>query len=100
MTDNKRLALARAAGFDAHINRHGTIYIEDPEGECPFDPEHNSDQFVGVLAWALVNGVNIRSDNVFWYPTPESCRFERIDHDGTAAGLRKAVTEAGMRVVG
>lgn len=58
-----------------------------------------SRQFCDVLAWALDNGINVRDDEVFWYPTIETIRAERISHDGTASGIRAAVVEAARRVV-
>lgn len=49
-------------------------------------------QFCDVLAWLLRKGVVIYPASIVW-----KCDFQ---HDGTADGLRQAVTDAAVRVMG
>ena len=109
MTDTtKLLALARAVYPDAQkIWRDESelkLYVhEDCGAITQFDPANNSDQFVAVLAWIIVTCKGYfdcgRPDHVALFNTDRD-DWDLFPHDGTAAGLRAAVTEAAMRVAG
>lgn len=115
MTDTtKLLALARAVyGEWAHVGPHYDIPANGPvvytdiavriatdNGIDPFDPANNIEQAWAVLAWLLRNRRCDLSHNAVTVWHSNDILICDIDYDGTASGLRKAVTEAGMRVVG
>ena len=121
--EQKMLALAKKV-YPEHewfITKSGTVVFDaltDPlcsNPFVPFDPANNSDQFVAVLAWLLrqrPTHLYERENRESWYDLSglyvyKKVWYDRRDvavwsvkHDGTAAGLRKAVTDAAMRVVG
>ena len=111
MTDTKLLALARAVypQHDVHTYTGVTDQVywkwraKPEDGHYTvwnFDPANNSDQFVAVLAWLLRNIATIVTHrNVEVWHSNDILVCD-IEHDGTPSGLRAAVTEAGMRVVG
>lgn len=116
MTDTtKLLALARAVYPDAVIESEGgVVFVYGKRHREFFDPILHDYQFVDVLAWLLSwalresdpekrfftlgtwNISRMRFDEGLLEPT--ICWS--VGHDGTESGLRAAVTEAGMRVVG
>lgn len=113
MTDATRLALARKVyPNEEWYLQAGCICAAGVITTDQFDPEHNDSQAWAVLAWLTKNGLHsIGSANVNIKVTV-AVRVNQdglhemrpakqsIPHDGTAAGLRQAVTDAGMRVVG
>ena len=106
MTDNKRLALAKAVFPERDVAENGldgrtwiTTIDGAPSPWVPFDPANNGDQAIAVLAWLLRNFRCDLSHNAVTVWHSNDILICDIDYDGTAAGLRKAVTEAGMRVV-
>ena len=105
----KLLALAERLGHKALLGREAFangerhdpdgVYLCLDDGLQLFDPANNGDQAIAVLAWLLRNFRCDLSHNAVTVWHSNDILICDIDYDGTAAGLRKAVTEAGMRVV-
>ena len=99
MTDTmKLLALAIAINPVVVWTTEGDTVFDLREGTI-FDPANNIEQAWAVLAWLLRNRRCDLSHNAVTVWHSNDILICDIDYDGTEAGLRKAVTEAGMRVV-
>ena len=94
MTDQRLLALASKVYPDREWLESDTTVFDLVDGiyHGQFDPANNADQFVAVLAWLVFN--HAATIGRYWVSLP----VFSIEHDGTAAGLRQAVTDAAVRV--
>ena len=69
-----------------------------------FYPEHFPEQAWDVLGWLMRHDdfEKIGSDCITLYsssPHDDLHHYEWVDHDGTAAGIRKAIVRAALRCV-
>lgn len=107
MTPSDILRIARAIGLQ--VNDDGCVCVLMPDDEWPeyvwrlvtFDPLNSNDDAFRMLAWILRQDICHEIDReriIVWDSL--GMELHRHEHDGTEAGLRRAITEAAGRVVG
>ncbi len=95
MTPDQLATLARAMGYEVEIDAtggYGVVRVVLSTGGI-FRPHDDAAQAWEVLAW--LDRVN---DCFTLGPGYVAANFQRVNHDKTAQGLRRAIVEAAVRV--
>lgn len=100
--------IARAIGYTVTLDNSGgygvvrLIATSPRGGQMVFRPHESAAQAWEVIAWLMAEDPcsRLESDCIFF--DDGSRDYERLllreDHDGTAAGIRRAVVDAAIRV--
>lgn len=103
MTPSDILRIARDVHpeTDWSIGWPAAVFVVRGELERAFDPLNDSADAFAVLVWLLAQDTynEVHDNHVLIWDMSVNHRF-RINHDGTEAGLRRAIGEAAKRVVG
>lgn len=80
-----------------HIKPSDTSILKSQWDWVRFDPE--GEHFADVLAWLYRQYGAVRWTEVQFFPADDPDNSQFIDHDGSAAGIKRAVHMAALRVI-
>lgn len=96
------LLLAREMGLAVKHQREDGLIVSDeskPFGLYRFNPQHNEEQWGGLLVWAALSGYKPFLGHTFASCTTANMIVQEEKHDRTEQGLKKAFIEVLCRAI-